>query len=124
MDTGYILRRSFNHYIRWMRKNICSGQGKFDEKEFSDRFFQQTAQTEENRKAISDVCYSYSPKDCSYGIRLIKNGDLLSDIVKRYARPEIYDLVETDSDLGMPIHYNSFISMFLLIETIFLAFEC
>lgn len=122
-DTGYILRRRFNRYIRWMRENVYSGQGKFDEKEFSDRFFQQTAETEENIKAVNDVCYSYGSKDSRWGIRLIENDDLLSGIVKRYARPEIYALVDADPDFGMPIHYDSFISMFLLIETILLEFE-
>ena len=104
-----------------MRKNISSMEEGLDKKEFSDRFFQQTA---ENIKAINDVYYGYSPKDHRWGIRLIENGDLLSDIVKRYARPQIYDLIDADSDFGMPIHYDSFISMFLLIETILLEFEC
>ena len=121
---GYILRRRFNRYIRWMRECVCSGQEKFDEKEFSDRFFQQTAETEENIKAVNDVCYSYSSRDCRWGIRLIENGELLSDIVKRYARPEIFALVDADPDFGLPIGYDSYISMFLLLETILLEFEC
>lgn len=81
MNAGYILRRGFNRYIHWMRENVGSGQ-KFNEKEFSDWFFQQTAETEENMEAVSDVCYSYSTEDCRWGIRLIENGDLLSNIVR------------------------------------------
>ncbi len=123
-NMGYILRRRFNRYIRWMRECVCSGQENFDEKEFSDRFFQQTAETEENIKAVNDVCYSYSSRDCRWGIRLKENGELLSDIVKRYARPEIFALVDADPDFGMPIGYDSYISMFLLLETILLEFEC
>ena len=55
---------------------------------------------------MSDVCYS--SKDCRWGIRLIENGELLSDIVKRYARPEIFALVDADPDFEMPIQIHKY----------------
>ena len=107
------------------RKNIQSGVEKYSQKVFSDRFFQQTADTDENRKAIGDMCYSYRIKDGRWGLRLLENGVLLSDIIKKYAAPEVYEAVKIDPQFpNIKIAYDSFVILFRLIKRLLLEFEC
>lgn len=118
-------RRNFNHYLRWLRKKIQLGEEKYNRKVFSDCFFQQTAQTHENIKAIGDMCYGYSAKDNRWGLRLIENGVLLSDIIKKYAIPEVYETVKISAKFPeIKISYDSFVRMFMLIEMLLREFEC
>lgn len=121
---GFIGRRNFNHYLRWLRKNVQLGQERYNRKVFSDRFFQQTAQADENIKAIGDMCYGYSVKDNRCGLRLMENGVLLSDMIKKYALPEVYETVKIDAEFPeIKISYDSFGRMFLLIELLLREFE-
>ncbi len=122
---GFIGRRNFNHYLRWLRKNIQLKQEKYSRKVFSDCFFQQTAQTHENIKAIGDMCYGYSVKDNRWGLRLMENGVLLSDIIQKYAQPKVYGAVKINPRFPeIKISYDSFVRMFLLIEMLLREFEC
>lgn len=111
--------------MRWLRKKIQLGEEKYNRKVFSDGFFQQTAQTHENIKAIGDMCYGYSAKDNRWGLRLIENGVLLSDIIKKYAIPEVYETVKISAKFPeIKISYDSFVRMFMLIEMLLREFEC
>lgn len=125
IEASCHLWRNFNHYLRWLRKKIQLGEEKYNRKVFSDRFFQQTAQTNENIKAIGDMCYSYSTKDGRWGLRLMENGVLLSDIIQKYAQPKVYGAVKIDPRFPeIKISYDSFTRMFLLIEMLVREFEC
>ena len=119
--TGYILRRDFNHYLHWMVKNNFVEKEKYNPEAFISRFIQQTADTEENRRAVRDVCYAYSKDDHKWGIRQIDSMILIREIVRKYATIDIYNLVNKKSDIK--IGYQSFISMILLVENLLLEFE-
>ncbi len=71
------------------------------------------------------MCYGYSAKDNRWGLRLIENGVLLSDIIKKYAIPEVYETVKISAKFPeIKISYDSFVRMFMLIEMLLREFEC
>ncbi len=124
VEASCHLWRNFNHYLRWLEKKIQLGEEKYNRKVFSDRFFQQTAQTDENIKAIGDMCYSYSTKDGRWGLRLMENGVLLSDIIQKYAQPKVYGAVKINPRFPeIKISYDSFLIMCVLIEKLLREFE-